>query len=108
VGSSSTEYEPVTLPPKSSNLPSGLAPSKTRGALLVKAAMREASVNVVYNSDAVVRNSAESLRVVTLTFFPLPESCVLVAEVWFDLVTWELETYLGVEKPLEGLEPGAC
>lgn len=43
----------------------------------MKAAMRWGSVNVVYNSSAVVRNSSEALTVVVLTE-TLPEDEVVV------------------------------
>lgn len=47
------------------------------------------------------------MSVVTLTFSPVLEACVVEPE-GLALVIWELDIYLGVEKPLDGLEPGAC
>lgn len=66
-------------------------------------------MNVWNNSAAVVRNSVLSLIVVTLTTEPVLVFCepLSVFEL-VDLFTLELEYTLGVVKPLEGFEPGAC
>lgn len=60
----------------------------------------------MYNSAAVVLNSSCSDRVVVLTVLPelfwVVDASDFVAEV--PVGTW----YLGVEKPLDGLEPAAC
>jgi len=108
VGSFSSTNDPVTLPPNSSNLPPGWGPSKRSGLLLVKAVIRPGSVKVAYNSAAVVRNSVDSVSVVTFTFSPVLAACVVVELELLPLVMCVWETYLGVENPLEGFEPGAC
>ena len=74
----------------------------------MKAAMRWGSVKVSKSCSAVVRNSWESERVVTLIL----EADVLVFDVdlgsSFCFAMEELSWIFGVLQPDDGLEPGAC
>jgi len=56
-----------------------------------------------------VRNSVESVTVVTFTDGPLPLDCVVDGvDASPDLGIDVLDIYFGVENPLEGFEPAAC
>jgi len=77
----------------------------------VNAARRDGSVKVWYSSAAVVRNSALSVSVTTLTEGPFVLDWVVVGARFCseeDLLIEVLEMYFGVEKPLDGFDPGAC
>ena len=72
----------------------------------MKAAMRWGSVKVWYSSEAGARNSSVSVTVVVFTRLP-PFFWVMVVvdeEAAGGVGLW----ILGVEKPLDGFEPGAC